>query len=321
MSGARSQRGTNAPGLRALDGVLLLDKPAGITSQNAVQRVRRLLGARKAGHTGTLDPLATGLLPVCFGEATKFSHALLDSDKTYLATIRLGTTTTTGDLEGEITSAVRVGVDEPQVLAALDRFRGEIEQVPPMYSAIKHGGQPLYRLARAGKEVPRDPRRVWIRALRLLRFVLPDLEVAVTCSKGTYVRVLAEDIGRELGCGACLAALRRTGVGNIGNGASMVTLEELEAMTEGGRNALLLPEDTLLAGLPRLDLNELEAGRLAQGQPVDPVATPAPGLVRVYGPGRKFLGMAEVVQAGRVVPRRLCRPAHMMAQPPVSSIA
>lgn len=321
MSRARSRTGRNSPGLRDLDGVLLLDKPAGITSQTAVQRVRRLLGARKAGHTGTLDPLATGLLPVCFGEATKFSHALLDSDKSYLATIRLGTMTTTGDLEGEITSTARVVVDEPQVLAALDRFRGEIKQVPPMYSAIKQGGQPLYRLARAGKEVPREPRRVWIRELRLVRIVQPEVEVSVTCSKGTYVRVLAEDIGRELGCGACLAALRRTGVGDLCNGASMVTLDGLELMTDEVRNTVLLPQDTLLARLPRLDLNEVEAGRLTQGQAVNTVTAPAPGLVRVYGPGRKFLGMAEVVEAGRVLPRRLCRPAHMMAPPSVASIA
>jgi len=321
VSGGGSRRGGKPPVLRALDGVLLLDKPAGITSQTAVLRARRLLGARKAGHTGTLDPLATGLLPICLGEATKFSHALLDADKAYVATIRLGVTTTTGDLEGEKTSDAHVAVEESQIVPVLNRFTGEIAQVPPMYSAIKRGGQPLYKLARAGKEVPRDPRQVLIRELRLIRYVRPDLEVSVRCSKGTYIRVLAEDIGRELGCGACLAALRRTGVGDLTDRARMVSFEELETTKAEARSSLLLPEDALLAGLPRLDLDEGDAGRLAHGQHISAVVTAPLGLVRVYGPGRRFLGMAEVVDAGRVVPRRLRRPADMMAGQPSGSIS
>ena len=321
MRGGDFRRPEKAAGWRVLDGVLLLDKPAGITSQTAVQRVRRLLRARKAGHTGTLDPLATGLLPVCLGEATKFSHALLNADKTYLATIRLGVTTTTGDLEGEKTSDTHVAVGEAQIIPVLKRFMGEIAQVPPMYSALKRGGQPLYKLARAGKEVPREPRQVWVRELRLIRYVPPDLEISVTCSKGTYIRVLAEDIGRELGCGGCLAALRRTGGGDLGDRANMVSLDELEATKEEARSSLLLPEDTLLAGLPCLDVDEGDVGRLTQGQQINAVGATVPGLVRVYGPGGKFLGMAEVDGAGRVVPRRLCRPAAITPSKAAGSIA
>lgn len=306
---------------RSVDGVLLLDKPAGITSHSAVQRVRRLLGARKCGHTGTLDPLATGLLPVCLGEATKFSHALLDADKTYRATIRLGMTTTTGDLEGEKTSEVAVTVDETQIGAVLSRFVGEISQVPPMYSAIKRGGQPLYKLARAGREVPRAPRRIMIRELKVIRLAPPDLEVSVTCSKGTYVRVLAEDIGRELGCGGCLAGLRRTAVRELSSAANMVTLEDLEAMTLEQRDALLLPEDALLAALPSLHLEAGDAARLAHGQTIDQNSACPPGLVRVYGPGRAFLGMAEVVEAGRIVPRRLRRSDDFPGKQTARSIA
>ncbi|MDH3437062.1 MAG: tRNA pseudouridine(55) synthase TruB [Betaproteobacteria bacterium] len=298
----------------AVDGVLMLDKPAGITSHTAVQCVRRLLHARKAGHTGTLDPLATGLLPVCLGEATKFSHALLDADKTYLATIRLGITTTTGDLEGEMTAQAPVEVSEAQARAALSRFVGEILQVPPMYSAIKHGGQPLYKLARAGQDLPRTPRRVFIRELTLIRFVPPELDVSVTCSKGTYVRVLAEDVGRELGCGGCLAGLRRTAVGEF-SAAGMVTVERLEALALQDRMALLLPADALLSTLPRLDLDAGEAGRLQQGQPVDRPDARTPGLVRIYGANREFLGMAEVIEPGRIVPRRL------RSQPPSATEA
>ena len=302
-AGPRSK--ASRPESREIDGVLLLDKPIGITSHSAVQRVRRLFKARKAGHTGTLDPLATGLLPVCLGEATKFSHALLDADKTYLATIRLGMTTTTGDLEGEKTSETPVAIGESQLISVLGQFLGQIAQVPPMYSAIKQGGQPLYKLARAGREVPRAPRRVWIRELRFIRFVPPDLEVAVTCSKGTYIRVLAEDIGRALGCGGCLAGLRRTAVGDLLRGFDLVSLQALEATPEEKRAALLLPEDTLLAALPRLDLNVEQAVRLVRGQQVNPVQTPRPGPVRVYGPEGRFLGLAEVIEEGCVVPRRL----------------
>ena len=314
MREGRSRRGA----ARAVDGVLLLDKPAGISSHTAVQRVRRLFEARKAGHTGTLDPLATGLLPVCLGEATKFSHALLDADKTYLATIRLGVDTVTGDLEGEIRAQAPVDVSEEQARAALIPFVGEILQVPPMYSAIKRGGQPLYKLARAGRELPRAPRRVRVRELALIRFAPPDLHVTVTCSKGTYVRVLAQDIGRKLGCGGCLAALRRTAVGEFSDAANLVSLERLETMSEEERSAQLLPEDALLASLPRLDLGAEEALRVGRGQGIERDETRAPGLVRIYGPGREFLGMAEVLEAGRIIPRRL-RSSPVLADAPASA--
>jgi len=303
---AKARRPTErTAALHAVDGVLLLDKPSGITSHTAVQRVRRALQASKAGHTGTLDPLATGLLPVCLGEATKFSHGLLDADKTYLATIRLGVTTTTGDLEGETTARAPVQIEEVQAREVLARFVGEIRQVPPMYSAIKRGGQPLYKLARAGQEVAREPRRVWIRELTLARFAPPEIDISVTCSKGTYVRVLAEDVGRELGCGGCVAGLRRVAVGGLSATAGLVTLEALEALAPRERLALLLPADALLSSLPRLELNAVETDRVRHGQPVDRGENLVPGRVRIYGPGSEFLGMAEVVEPGRIVPRRL----------------
>lgn len=290
---------------RAVDGVLLLDKSAGMTSHTAVRRVRGLLQARKAGHTGTLDPLATGLLPVCLGEATKFSHALLNANKSYLATIRLGLTTTTGDLEGATTAQAPVDITEAQARTVLGQFVGEILQVPPMYSAIKHGGRPLYKLARAGKELPRAPRRVVVHELRFMRFSPPELEVSITCSKGTYVRVLAEDIGRELGCGGCLAGLRRTAVGELSAATGSITLERLETLTPQERFGLLLPPDALLSSLPRLDLDAGNADRLKQGQPVDAHDSAIVGLARIYGPGSEFLGMAEIIEPGRIVPRRL----------------
>ena len=287
-----------------MDGVLLLDKPAGITSHRAVQTARRLLGAARAGHTGTLDPLATGLLPVCLGEATKFSHWLLDAEKSYRATVRLGTTTTTGDLEGEVTGRSPVTVERSRIEPVLARFRGEILQTPPMYSAIKVDGKPLYQHARAGREMPRAARRVTIRSLCLVNFADGELTLQVICSKGTYIRVLAEDIGRELGCGACLAALRREGVGTFRlEGA--VSLEQLGAMAPADRRAPVLPTDSLVASLPRLDLDEGEARRLSLGQTVERPGEAASGLARVYAPGPEFLGIAEVTVPGRIVARRL----------------
>jgi tRNA pseudouridine55 synthase len=290
---------------RGVDGVLLLDKPPGITSHTAVRRVRSLYCAAKAGHTGTLDPLATGLLPVCLGEATKFSHVLLEADKTYLASILLGVATTTGDLEGEVTARAPARVDRRQVETVLERFIGQILQTPPMYSAIKRAGQPLYKLARAGGELPRAPRRIRIGALNLVAFETDRLDVSVTCSRGTYIRVLAEDIGRALGCGACLAALRRTAVGRFWLDSGTVTLEQLEPLTLFQRDALLLPADALVASLPRFDLDAGEAQRLSRGQPIERAEARAAGLARVYGPDLEFLGVAEVIAPGRIVPRRL----------------
>jgi tRNA pseudouridine55 synthase len=269
-----------------------------------VQEVLRLLEAAKGGHTGTLDPLATGLLPVCLGEATKFSHLLLDADKTYLAGIRLGITTTTGDMEGKVLERAAVNVDRSTVAQALERFKGEILQTPPMYSALKHGGTPLYKHARAGREIERVPRKVVIGALDLVDFSGVELTVRVSCSKGTYVRVLAEDLGRVLGCGGCLAALRREAVGAF-KLASAVTLEHLEGLSRDERDAVLLPADALVASLPRLDLDATGTRRLSQGQPVEHEHAPAAGLARIYGPDREFLGVAEVASPGRIVPKRL----------------
>lgn len=292
-------------GWRLLDGVLLFDKPSGITSNAAVQKVRRLFRAEKAGHTGTLDPMATGLLPVCLGEATKFSHLLLEADKMYAATILLGVTTSTGDLEGEVTARFKVRVERDEIEHVLERFVGPILQTPPMYSAIKRGGQPLYKLARAGGEVPRAPRSIVIHSLTLLGLEGEELKASVSCSKGTYIRVLAEDIGRQLGCGACLSALRREGVGGFRLSHGAVTLEQLEQMAPAERNALLLPEDALVSSLPRLDLDAAGALRLRHGQSVERSEAHTAGLARIYGPSREFLGVGEVTAPGRIVPRRL----------------
>jgi tRNA pseudouridine55 synthase len=300
-------------GWRAVNGVLMLDKGVGITSSAAVQRVRRLFRAQKAGHTGTLDPLATGLLPICFGEATKFSHILLDADKSYVATIRLGIMTRTGDLEGEVTGRQEVRAGREDVEHALKSFMGEIQQTPPMFSALKRDGQPLYKLARAGTDVPRAPRRIVVRKLELRAFTGDELVLFVTCSKGTYVRVLAEDLGHLLGCGACLAGLRREGVGNFRLEEGAVTLERLEDITPVERDALLLAEDVLVSSLPRLELDSPAALRVSQGQSVTHPAAATSGLARIYGPRGVFLGIAEVKEAGLIVPRRLIAEAPAVA--------
>jgi tRNA pseudouridine55 synthase len=292
-------------GWRLLDGVLLFDKPSGITSNTAVQKVRRLFRVEKAGHTGTLDPMATGLLPVCLGEATKFSHLLLEADKAYAATILLGVTTSTGDLEGKVTARSKVQAEREGIERVLKRFVGQILQTPPMYSAIKRDGQPLYKLARAGGEVPRAPRSIVIRSLTLLGLEGEELKLSVSCSKGTYIRVLAEDIGRQLGCGACLSALRREGVGGFRLSQSTVTLEQLEQMAPAERDALLLPEDALVSSLPRLDLDAAGALRLRHGQSVERSEAHTAGLARIYGPSREFLGVGEITAPGLIVPRRL----------------
>ena len=250
---------------RALDGVLLLDKGLGLSSNDALVRAKRLFLAQKAGHTGTLDPLASGLLPLCFGEATKFSQDLLEADKTYEATMRLGERTTTGDAEGEVLETRPVAAGLPDVEAALARFRGPISQVPPMHSALKRDGKPLYEYARAGQVVERAARDVTIHGLELLGAALPDVTFRVICSKGTYVRTLAEDIGEALGCGAHLVALRRTGVGAL-TLEHAVTLEALEAMDSGARDACLRPVDALLSTFPAMRLGAVEAKRFLQGQ-------------------------------------------------------
>ncbi len=287
---------------RPLNGVLLFDKPLELSSNIALQKVRRLFQAEKAGHTGTLDPLATGLLPICFGEATKFSIGLLESDKTYHAQIRLGQNTTTGDAEGEVTSDHEVTANEEQVLKVLQSLRGEIQQLPPMHSALKHKGKPLYEYIRKGETVERELRNVVIHELIMQRLSGAELDISVRCSKGTYVRTLAEDIGKALGCGAHLRGLRRTAIASFSL-SEAYTLPQLEAMTSAERDACLLPLDCMLLDLPRLDLDSVQVGRLAQGQRLG-MDLPFPdGKLRLYAEG-EFIGLAEL-SGRRLAPSRL----------------
>jgi len=285
-----------------IDGALLLDKPLGVSSNFVLQRVKRLLGASKAGHAGTLDPLASGLLIALFGEATKFAGLLLDSEKEYRATLKLGETTATGDAEGKVLERKEVHVGELEVRQALARFRGEIEQVPPMHSALKRDGVPLYKLARKGQSVDRQPRRVVIRELELLSFTSPLAELRVRCSKGTYVRTLAEDIGAALGTGAHLAGLCRTGSGRF-HLEDAVALPALEAMSSPERQERLLPVDSLLSQLPRVDLDAAGEARLRNGQALEMTALPE-GVSAVYGPGGVLIGLGRA-ESGRLRPLRL----------------
>lgn len=292
---------------RAVNGILLLDKPLGLSSNHALQRVKRLFDARKAGHTGSLDPLADGMLPICLGDATKLSAFLLDADKYYRFRVRLGETTATGDTEGEILQRRPVdGISAEQIREVLPQFFGEIEQLPPMYSALKHQGKRLYELARQGVEVEREPRKVTIHALELGEIDLPEFELSVHCSKGTYVRTLAEDIGEALGCGAHVTALRRTGVGPY-TGYPMHTMEALEAAAEQGSealDALLLPIDTALTDWPAVKVSADMAFYLKQGQPLLVPKAPTEGWVRVYQ-GDDFLAVGQVQDDGRIAPKRL----------------
>jgi len=288
-----------------VDGVLLLDKPVGLTSNAALQIAKRLLNACKAGHTGSLDPIATGLMLLTFGEATKLSQFLLDADKRYSAVFRLGQSTTTYDSEGEVVQTRPVTVNRRDVEQALKRFEGEIEQVPPMYSAIKQAGQALYKLARAGIEVERAPRRVVVREFRLLALDGGRLEVAIACSKGTYIRSLAQDLGEVLGCGAHVEQLRRLAVGAVGVERA-VTLAGIEALdSHEARAALLQPADAMLTDMPAVNLTSLAVHYLSQGQAVTARHDVASGWVRLYAPGERFLGLGEVLDDGRVTPRRL----------------
>ena len=289
-----------------VDGVLLLDKPVGLSSNDALIRAKRVMNAKKAGHTGTLDPFATGLLPLCFGEATKFSQDLLEADKTYDATVHLGIMTTTGDTEGEAIETLPVDVTIEQIEAALARFRGPILQVPPMYSALKRDGKALYEYARAGITLERDARPVTIHGLELIAYDAPMLKIRVTCSKGTYVRVLGEDIGAALGCGAHLNALRRIQVGAL-TAETMISLEDLQAHAEP--LSLLAPVDALLSTFPAVELTPelgkrfLNGQRLALGK--EEVLVPAePGRVRVYCDG-KLLGTANLQEYAVLAPERL----------------
>lgn len=287
---------------KQVDGVLLLDKPLGMSSNDALQKARRLFSAAKGGHTGTLDPLATGLLPLCFGEATKFSADLLDADKVYEADIQLGVTTDSGDAEGQVIATAAVNLEIGQISAVLERFVGDISQVPPMHSALKRDGRPLYELARRGIEVEREARAVTIHRIDLLAFAGDRLQIRVACSKGTYIRVLAADIGQALGCGAHLAGLRRSGVGDL-TLAGSVTLAQLDALPEADRLAFLQPVDALLQSLPSVQLDGEAAQRFRHGNPVDLPAGLA-GKIRVYADGR-LIGVGEPGRENRLWPKRL----------------
>jgi tRNA pseudouridine55 synthase len=288
---------------RRLDGVLLLDKAVGRGSNSVLQSAKRLFDAAKAGHAGTLDPLASGLLAIVFGEATKFSQLSLEADKEYRARARLGITTTTADAEGKVLERKACMVRPEAIEPVLAQFRGEIDQVPPMYSALKRAGRPLYALAREGLEVPRAARRIRVHALDLLGFADDCLELRVRCSKGTYVRSLVEDIGRALGCGAHLAALRRLASGRF-RVEDAVTLEQLASDTPERREARLLPVECLFGDLPRVDLPASQAEQFAQGQALHLEHAP-PGACGVYGQQGRLLGLGEGGAQGRLQPRRL----------------
>lgn len=295
---------------RRVDGILLLDKPLGISSNSALQKARRLFGAQKAGHTGSLDPLATGMLPICFGEATKASAFLLDADKRYVVTARLGRQTTTGDAEGETLKELPVpALDRPGIEQTLRRFTGESLQVPPMYSALKHQGMRLYALAREGIEVERKPRSIRIHALTLLGTRDDSLELDVLCSKGTYIRTLVEDIARDLGSCAHVSSLRRLSVGPFQG--EMHGLAQLELLAQEGQHALdqvLLPTEVAFAGWPSVELDQDSAWYLQRGQPVRVAQAPLQGWLCIYGPGGSLLGVGEALGDGRIAPRRLLVP-------------
>ncbi|MGE3297647.1 MAG: tRNA pseudouridine(55) synthase TruB [Porticoccaceae bacterium] len=308
---ARTRKG------RSVDGILVLDKPAGPTSNQALQRVKWLFDAAKAGHTGSLDPLATGVLPICFGEATKFTQFLLEADKTYASTFRLGVTTTTGDRDGEVLEEQSAaGVSAARVEAALTSFRGVVEQIPSMYSALKQGGQPLYKLARQGIEVERTPRRVTIHSYELCAFrggECAELDVVIRCSKGTYIRTLAEDLGRQLGCGAHVTRLRRLASGPFGE-ADAVTLDGIDALRSGSGSfaaldALLRPVDAAVADRLALELPENLSWYFLRGQAVALAQARQEAsegdLVRVFRAPGEFLGVGEVLDDGRIKPHRL----------------
>lgn len=293
---------------RKVNGILLLDKPVGITSNAALQTVKRLFNARKAGHTGSLDPQASGLLPICFGEATKMSGYLLDADKCYEGTCKLGVRTITGDAEGNVieTRPVRE-TDAAGVEQVLARFRGEIEQVPPMHSAVKVNGQPLYKLAHQGLEIERKARTVTIYELEAIRLEGDELDIRMRCSKGTYVRTLAEDIGEALGCGAHLSALRRTAAGpfNIEDAVSLAQLERLAEDGPAELDKLLLPMEHALQNWPAVTVTDNSAYYLAQGQAVLVPQAPTSGWVRLFAGNERFLGVGQVLEDGRIAPRRL----------------
>ena len=291
---------------RDISGVILLDKPLGFSSNQALQKIKYLLQAEKAGHTGSLDPLASGLLPLCFGEATKFSHYLLDADKSYRALVQLGATTTTGDAEGEVLVSHPVDVTEAKVKKVLNDFIGDIKQTPPMYSALKHQGKALYEYARDGVDIERAARDVTIYQIDFHGFQNHQLDITVACSKGTYIRTLAEDIGAALGCGAHLAGLRRLTAGHF-KLEDAITVEAFEAMTLEQRDACLLPPDGTISTLPMVTIDADSEFYLLRGQSVWKANLNIQGSFRVYNEQGVFLGLGEQASDGKIAPKRLLK--------------
>lgn len=300
---------------RDINGVLLLDKHQGLSSNDVLQKVKRIYNANKAGHTGALDPLATGMLPICLGESTKFSQFLLDADKRYRVIARLGQRTNTSDADGEVVQERPVEFSQEQLDAALEHFRGDSKQVPSMYSALKYQGKPLYEYARQGIEVPREARDITVYELQFIRWENDELELEIHCSKGTYIRTIIDDLGEVLGCGAHVIYLRRVQVSNYPS-ERMVTLEQLQQMVAAAEEAgiepktvldpLLLPMDTAASHLPEINLTDVVAAYVLQGQPVQVQGLPAEGMVRInVGEKRRFIGVGEVDDQGRLAPRRL----------------
>ncbi|CAI1839225.1 tRNA pseudouridine(55) synthase TruB [Serratia quinivorans] len=300
---------------RDIHGVLLLDKPQGLSSNDALQKVKRLYNANRAGHTGALDPLATGMLPICLGEATKFSQFLLDSDKRYRVIARLGQRTDTSDADGQIVQERSVSFTQAQLDTALDSFRGDIKQVPSMYSALKYQGKKLYEYARQGIEVPREARSITVYELQFIRWEGDELELEIHCSKGTYIRTITDDLGELLGCGAHVIYLRRLQVATYPT-ERMVTLEQLNELLEQAHrqeiapaellDPLLMPMDSPVENYPEVNLLPVVAGYVKQGQPVQVAGAPASGMVRITeGEERKFIGVGDIADDGRVAPRRL----------------
>ena len=305
---------------RGINGILLLDKPYEMSSNHALQAAKRVYFANKAGHTGALDPLATGMLPICFGEATKFSQFLLDIDKTYRVTAKLGIRTTTSDADGEIVAEKPVDITDAQLATALDTFRGTSKQVPSMYSALKYQGQPLYKYAREGIEVPREARDITVFRLDLLRFEQDEVEMEIHCSKGTYIRTIVDDLGELLGCGAHVADLRRVAVGSY-PADKMVTLEQIEELLEQAQeqdispsqllDPLLLPMATAVAGIPEVFIDDTSASYLRHGNPVQVCGAPLDGFVQVLvgdeanKEDAEFIGVGQMNDDGLVAPKRI----------------
>jgi len=288
---------------REIDGVFLLDKPLGFSSNQALKKIQWLFNAKKAGHTGTLDPMATGLLPICLGEATKFSHRLLDAHKSYIATIQLGITTSTGDQEGEVISEKEVVLNEAQLKDTLKKFIGDTTQIPPMYSALKFEGKPLYEYAREGIEIERKSRQIKIFDIKLINIEKSIITIEVLCSKGTYIRTLAEDIGQTMGCGAHLKGLERTQTGNF-QLSEALSIEALEAMPISSREEVLMPIDALLEELSSIKLNMAELDAIKKGQSIDFISK-NDKEVRLYSPSGQFVGVGQPDLKGRLFPKRL----------------